>query len=58
MLGCGYVDGSSLWFTHPIHQVKNDYDRFGMNHITFLTGTIGDVNEAVTFFHEEHTCLV
>jgi len=49
MLGCGYVDGSSLWFTHPIHQVENDYDRFGMNHIAFHAETIGDVDKAVIF---------
>lgn len=49
MLGFGYVDGSSLWFTHPIHQVENDYDGPGMNHIAFHAESIDDVNEAVTF---------
>ena len=49
MLGCGYVDGSSLWFTHPIHHVENDYDGPGMNHIAFHAESIDDVNEAVMF---------
>jgi catechol 2,3-dioxygenase-like lactoylglutathione lyase family enzyme len=49
MLGCGYLDGSSLWFTNSLKDVKNDYDGTGMNHIAFHTETIADVNEAVTF---------
>ena len=49
MLGCGYLDGSSLWFTNPSHQVENDYDGSGMNHIAFHTDSIADVDEAVTF---------
>jgi catechol 2,3-dioxygenase-like lactoylglutathione lyase family enzyme len=49
MLGCGYWDGSSLWFTNPIHQVENDSDGFGMNHIAFHAESIENVDETVTF---------
>jgi len=49
MLGCGYLDGSSLWFTNSLKELKNDYDGSGMNHIAFHTETIADVDEAVTF---------
>lgn len=49
MLGCGYLDGSSLWFTNSINQVENDYDGIGMNHIAFHTETVSDVDKAVTF---------
>ncbi len=48
MLGCGYLDGTSLWFTNPINQVEND-DGFGMNHIAFHAESIDDVDEAITF---------
>ena len=49
MLGCGYLDGSSLWFTQRIQHVEYDYDGPGMNHIAFHAESIDDVNKAVTF---------
>lgn len=49
MLGVGYSDGTSLWFSPNTLSIENNYDGPGMNHIAFHTETIADVDKAITY---------
>jgi catechol 2,3-dioxygenase-like lactoylglutathione lyase family enzyme len=49
MVGVGYVDGQSLWFSGEAKAVENDYDGPGMNHLAFAAASVADVDEAVAY---------
>ena len=49
MLGIGDSNGVSLWFGNAIHDVRNDYDGPGLNHVAVNTETQDEVDQAVSW---------
>lgn len=49
MLGVGYSDGTSLWFTPLTLRMENNYDGPGMNHFAFHVESIAEVDEVVEY---------
>ena len=54
MMGFGYPDGTSLWFTPKTLDIINNYDGPGVNHIAFHTEGIEDVDKTVDFLRSNN----
>lgn len=48
-LGVGDKNGTSVWFTSPLKEMKNDYDGIGMNHLAISVEEQGNVDHAVSY---------
>ena len=53
VLGVGDEKGTSLWFVPATHQVKNDYDGPGMNHLALSVDQQSGVDDAVAYLKEK-----
>jgi catechol 2,3-dioxygenase-like lactoylglutathione lyase family enzyme len=52
-LGVGDKNGTSVWFTSPLKQAKNDYDGFGMNHLAIAVEQQAEVDQVVSYLKEK-----
>ena len=58
MMGFGYPDGTSLWFTPKTLDIINNYDGPGVNHIAFHTKTLEDVDQTVEFLNSKNLSVL
>jgi len=53
MLGMEDEHKTSLWFTNPLKQVRNDYDGKGTNHFGFSVARQADVDETTAYLKDK-----